>query len=284
MLIDYCVLPSEIHVVCLLTGSDGPADVARAIGNVLARWVREVSLVKSPVLGGPFQASRLYSDDEIRQEARRLAWRPVVQGECRGPSYYADGALRVALGMRPPEGYDSRPLLSLFGVGVNEGRAGLRRFLWRRPPDHEWHAWELARGLALAPSKVGPNPAGSRQIKSGDAASLIAMAGEGVDDALGLLSAWVTKRLGGPDQVDLREGRDEVAVRGRAIVGRLARTHALCSSASVARFFGRAKATISEQMTASRSRPADNEMVSTPVVTIVSETLSRRRASSPEAR
>lgn len=48
--------------------------------------------------------------------------------------------------------------------------------------------------------------------------------------------------------------------------------HALCSSASVTRFFGRSKVGLSERRRASRSREADVEIVLTPVQRILAET------------
>ena len=47
----------------------------------------------------------------------------------------------------------------------------------------------------------------------------------------------------------------------RALVACLALDHVLCSAASVARHFGKAKATLSEQMTEPRRRPADQAIL-----------------------
>src|SRR5262245_39510136 len=83
VLLDYTILPTEIHLIARLSDADAPAEVARAIGNVVARWVREATHVRSPVMAGPFRSCVIHSDDEIRAEMRMLAWRPVVLGLCR---------------------------------------------------------------------------------------------------------------------------------------------------------------------------------------------------------
>lgn len=271
-LFDFCLLPTELHVVSRLDGGDGPGDLARGIGTVVTRWVREAKPKRSPVLAGPFRAHPIASETELLHEVRMLAWRPVVLGLRRGPTYHRDGGLRVALGRRPTDGYDPRPLLRMFGSTVVGARTALRAWVSKRPSETEWQAWELERGLTLAISGVGPRPWAAHEVRSAEAAALIAAGAEGVDEALQLLTAWVTARLGGPGIVDLIEGADHPSARGRAIVARLATEHALCSSASVARFFGRSKATLSEQMRSSRSRVADNEIVQMPVQRIVAET------------
>jgi hypothetical protein len=285
VLIDYCLLPTELHIVVQLEDGDEPGDLARAIGNVVARWVREARPIRSPVLAGPFRSHRIDSEIELRQEFHMLAWRPVVLGLCRGPTFYRDGAARVALGRSPVDGFDPRPMLGMFGTTVNGARAGLREWISRRPSDADWRAWELARGLTLAPSGVGPQPAAAREVKTAAAAALVAAAGDGgIDGALRLLTDWTTAKLGGPSIVDLHGGADAVAARGRALVARLAAEYALCSSASVARHFGRAKATLSEQMRASRSREADREIVATPVHRILDEVSALYPTGGPAAR
>jgi len=272
VLFDFCLLPTEIHVVAQLDGGDGPGDLARAIGTFVTRWVREARPIRSPVLAGPFRAHPIASETELLHEVRMLAWRPVVLGLRKGPTYHRDGGLRVALGRRVTDGYDPRPLLKMFGATVSGARPALRAWISKRPSDAEWQAWELERGLTLAISGVGPQPWAAHEVRSAGAAALIAAGTEGVDGALQLLTAWVTAKLGGPGVVDLLEGTDHPSARGRAIVARLATEYALCSSASVARFFGRSKATLSEQMRASRSREADVEIVHTPVQRILAET------------
>src|SRR5688572_4418845 len=53
VLVDYALLPTEIHVVAEIAPGDSAGSVARAIGNVVARWVRATLPVRSPVLAGP---------------------------------------------------------------------------------------------------------------------------------------------------------------------------------------------------------------------------------------
>ena len=285
VLIDYAILPTEIHLIACITEKDTPGEIAGAIGNVVARWVREAAQVRSPVMGGPFQSRPVRSDDELRSEIRMLAWRPVVLGLCRGPTFYPHGALRIALGMRPAMGFDARPMLRLFGDSVITSRPVLRRWVSHRPADFDWRSWELARGLVLAPSHGGPQPSGFREVKTGEAAALVALAGNGgVEAALGLIVDWVSWRIGSAGPTDLRKGQDPQAVRGRAIVTRLAVKHALCSAAFVARYFGKAKATVSEQVSASRLRDADTPLVATPMARIIEEIAASKGEAWPQAR
>lgn len=272
VLVDYCLLPTEIHLIAQLEEGDKPGDVARAIGNVVARWVREAQPVRSPVLAGPFRAYRIESELQLRRDIRMLAWRPVALGLCRGPMYHRDGALRIALGRRSANGFDVRPLLRLFGSAVPDARAALRTWISKRPSDTERQEWELARGLALAASRVGAQPLTAQAVRNAEAAALVAAAGtDDVDGALRLLTVWVTAKLGGPGIVDLHGGVDATSTRGRALVARLATEHALCSCASVARYFGRAKATLGEQVVVSRTRNRDREIVLTPTSRILAE-------------
>lgn len=271
VLIDFCLLPTEIHLVSQLGDGDEPRDLARAIGSVIARWIREIQPIRSPLMAGPYHAHQIESEEELRREARMLAWRPVALGLRRGPTYHRDTALRVALGRRPADGFDPWPLLGMFGTTLSDARIGLRQWVSQRPSEADWLAWELARGFRLAVSRVGPRPLAAREVRNVGAIALIAAGAEGVDGALRLLVEWVTAKLGGSSVVDLHMGMDPVAARGRALVARLAMEHALCSSASVARYFGRAKATLSEQMSASRLRAGDVGIVLTPVHRILSE-------------
>lgn len=281
ILVDFCILPTEIHVISFIAEEDTPGRLAGAIGNVVARWVREAGQVRTPVMSGPFRARLIRSDDALRIENRMLAWRPVVLGLCRGPTFHPHGALRTALGMRPAGGFDVRTMLRMYGDGPVQARRALRRWLSARPSAVEWRAWELARGLVLAPSTGGSQPTGFRDVKTAEAAALIAIAGDGgIAAALGLLADWVTWRIDRSGTTDLHRGRDAQAARGRALVARLAARHALCSSAFVARHFGRAKSTLSEQVSASRRRVADTELVTTPMADILegAVTLSAARA------
>ena len=68
-----------------------------------------------------------------------------------------------------------------------------------------------------------------------------------------------------------------IALYALALVACLAVRHRLCSAASGARYFGRAKATLSEQMAACRKRRADQQLIATPVEVILAEVAAMRR-------
>lgn len=136
----------------------------------------------------------------------------------------------------------------------------------------------------MAPSHGHPEPMGFRPVKTPGAAALVAAAGAGgVEAALGLLAAWVGWKTG-MRPLDLRQGQDAQSARGRALVARLAIEHRLCSSAFVGRYFGRAKATISEQVAASRRRIEDTGIVATPVARILEELTALRADTGVEAK
>lgn len=278
VLVNYTILPSEIHLIANIEADDSPGEVAGSIGNAVSRWVHEVHRIRSPVMAGPFRSVRLDSGDAVRHEIRMLAWRPVELRLCRGPTFHPHNALRIALGMRRSDGFDSRPLLRLFGDNPIDARPALTKWISRRPTEQDWRAWELARGLELAPSRGGPSPTGFRAVKTQGAAALVAMAGQGgVEAALCLLAHWVSTKVAANGDVDLHTGQDAQAVRGRSLVARVAAQHALCSSAFVARYFKRAKATLSEQVAASRRREADTMLVNTPIDRIVEELAPRAK-------
>lgn len=271
VLVDYLMLPSEIHVLARIPPGDSAGGVARAFGNVLSRWVRELHPVRSPVLAGPYQAHPILSVEEQCVETRMLAWRPVFLGLCSTPSHYPHGALRIALGLTPAKGFDARPMLRNFGDSVPEARASLRRGIARRPSEQEWRAWELTRGLELATGTVGPHPTMAKSVDCA-AATLIAAGGTyGIGGALKLLEIWTVAKIQPMNGLNLHEARSAVAARGRALVACLAVSHRLCSAASVARHFHRAKATLSEQMTACRARPRDQAILATPLQRIIEE-------------
>ena len=69
-LVDYLLLPTEIHAIARISDGDSAGGIARAIGNVVSRWVREAQPVRSPVLAGPYRAQLLGSDDDVRHEVR----------------------------------------------------------------------------------------------------------------------------------------------------------------------------------------------------------------------
>ncbi len=275
-LIDFCLTPREIHAISQLPPDGNPGDVARAFGNVVARWVRDAQPIKSHVFAGPFSCHRVPSEAELRHEVRMLAWRPVVLQLCSRPIYQAGGTLRIALGQTPARGFDSRPLLQRFGPTLADARAGLRALLGPPPSERDWRVWELAHGLTLAPGNVGPQVTMAAEVRTQEAAALIAFGSpSSVDGALDLLSGWVTSRLDASGRLDLNRGSEALAGRGRALVGRIAVAHALCSASSVARYFGKAKATLSEQIKASRERVEDQAIVATPVQQILEDVAKR---------
>ncbi len=217
VLVDYLLLPTEIHLVSQISQGDSPGGIARAVGNVVARWVRQTQPVHSPVFAAPFAAHRIPSDDDLRMEVRMLAWRPVLLGVCRTPSHHGHAALRTALGLTPAQGFDARPLLRFFGDDVPSARAAMRAWLARRPLEREVRQWELTRGLPLA--SAGGQPAiVVREVRGAAAAALLAAGGpEGVAGALRLLEAWVVAKLGARGALDLHGSSTSLSARGRAL-------------------------------------------------------------------
>jgi hypothetical protein len=269
-LVYYTLLPTELHVVVQLDADDTVGRLAGAVSHVVSRWVRQAQPVRSPVLAGSFRAHRIESAAELRSDVRMLAWRPVFQGLCKTPSHCAHGGLRIALGLTPGQGFDSRYVLAHFGHPTLVARVALHAWVARRPSERECRQWELARGLALATGNAGPWATTALPVRGMDAAMLVAAAGGGIDGALRLLETWVAAKLGASAVLDLHAWSVHGA-RGRALVGCLAVDLRLCSAASVARHFGRAKATLSEQMTACRQDAADRQVLATPVGRIVEE-------------
>lgn len=276
VLIDFVLLPTEIHAITQLRHDDSVAGVARSFGNVVSRWVRRVQPLRNPVLAGPYSSMRLEHEGAVMQEIRMLAWRPVFSGKSARRNQYPHAALRSALGLTPSSGFDTAPLLRYFGPTVSSARPALSKWLAKPPTAEAWRAWELTRGLQLATSGAGERLSMARRV-SGAAAGLIAAAGGyGIDGALALLETWVAAKISPSAPVDLHRGTNPVVARGRALVGHLAVAHRLCSAAAVARHFGRAKATLSEQMTACRSRPADRLILRTPLQRIADEAAALR--------
>lgn len=274
VLLDYLLLPTEIHVVSRLPPADSAGSVARAVGSILTRWVRETQQVRSPVLAGPFRASLIGSADELRSEVRMLAWRPVFLGLRNTPTHHAHAALRIALGLSRARGFEPQSLLNLFGQSVPQARAAMRAWVAARPSAREQRLWELRRGLVLTTGTAGSRTSIVRDLHGAAAAELVAASGKGgIDGALRLLEAWVVARLGAHGALDLHAASGAAGARGRALVACLAVEHGLCSAACVARHFRKAKATLSEQMTACRTRPADRQILATPVQRILDEAL-----------
>lgn len=270
-LLNYLLLPGELHAISTIATGDSVGSVARAVGNVVSRWVREAQPLRSPVLAGPYSARCIETVDALKHEVRALAWRPVELGLSATPTHYPHGALRILLGLTPARGFDARPVLKLFGDSVQGARTSLRRWVAERPSEQAWREWELGRGLQLATGALGPRPSVAKAV-TGAAAALIAAGGSSqVEGALRLLEVWVAAKLQLGRGAPLREVSSSEGARGRALVGLLALRHRVCSASSVARHFGRAKATLSEQMAACRRRSADRQILDTPLRRILDE-------------
>lgn len=260
VLIDYLITPTEIHVVSEIGPGDTPARIARVIGNVVARRVRQVQAVRNPVFASRFDCRRVDSRPELRDLVRMLSWRPVCLGLRRSIVYHAHGGLRTALGLTPIRDFDPVPLLRLFGDDVRGSRSALRAWMGKRPDPKEVRHWELGLGLSGPDGETGPvrNGGGRRGLAAGLLAE-VWPAGE--EEALQLLGFWVAGRLGLSDLEAMRRSSNSAAARARALVACLAVDHGLCPAARVARFFGRAKATLCEQMGAARRRPEDRRLL-----------------------
>ena len=281
VLIDFVLLPTEIHAITQLRSGDSVASVARSFGAVVSRWVRGQQPRRGPVLAGPYCAVPLDSDEAVRQDIRMLAWRPVCLGESSSRNQYRHAALRYALGLRPARGFETTPLLRYFGASTHGARQELRKWLSSRPSEPDWRAWELTRGLQLATDHIGPDTVVARKVGGAAAALIAAGGGYGIEGALMILERWVAAKISPAEPLDLHVGANALASRGRALVGGLAVAHRLCPAASVARHFQRAKATLCEQMRASRSRPVDRLILRTDLRRILEEAALLHRGRSP---
>ncbi|MGM9479559.1 hypothetical protein ACS5PN_00025 [Roseateles sp. NT4] len=271
VLVDFVVLPTEIHAITQIRRDDSVGSVARAFGNVVSRWVRQAQPIRSPVLAGPYLAQRVDGRDALLREVRMLAWRPVLQKQCSTPTHHPYGGLRIALGLAPSKGFDARPLLGQFGDSVSTAREALRKWAAVRPSDQDWRVWALTRGLEVALSGGGAHFSVARAVEGPAAALIAAGGGRGVAGALDLIGIWVCATIQSASPLDIKSSSSAMAARGRALVACLAVAHRLCSAAAVARHFLRAKATLSEQMTACRSRPSDRLILATPLRRILEE-------------
>ncbi len=271
-LIGYLLLPGEIHVVSRLSRADSCSGLARGIGTIVSRWVRDGQRLYSPVFAGAFRAHRLDSLQALRNELRMLAWRPVHLGLCKTPTHYAHTSLRAVMGLAVQQRFEPKLALGVFGEAVPQARQAMRAWLAARPTQWEIHAWELMRGLVVAPAAAGARPMGLAQQHAAALALLVAAGGrEGVVGALRLLEAWVLVRLGLHGQVDLHGSSGRDGSRGRALVACLAVDLGLCSAAAVARHFRRSRSTLSEQMRACRLRPADAALLGLPAGRLAEE-------------
>ena len=278
VLMDYALLPRELHLISRIEAGDSPGKVARAIGNIVARWARQAVPVRSPVFAGPFHALPLATEHEVLVVSRLLAWRPVSLGLCRAPSHYPHAAIRVTLGMRPGRGFNARPLLDLLDGHVPTARKELRKWLARRPSDVEVGQWELMCGLTLATSVDGTGRLLAKPVRADGAARLVAAGADGIGGAIRLLERWVVFKVAGAQPIDLHRSHTATAAHARALVACLAMDGGLCSAAMVARHFGRAKATLSEQMAACRRDPTDRALLLRPLAEIALEAMALARS------
>jgi len=275
MLVDYLILPGEIHALVQISQGEDVRGVVRAVGNVVSRWVRRAEPIRSPVMAGPCRVHAIASSEEMCSEAWMMAWRPVFLKLCATPTHYPHGSLRIALGLTPSRGFDARTMLLAFATPIPEARERMRRRFSRRPSEGETLSWELRHGLA--PARLEGSGYGAGAAVHDTAAALVAAADTaGLRGALHLLERWVAAKLDPKDPPALDDSSRQAA-RGRALVACLAVRHRLCSAAEVARHFSRARATLSEQMTASRARAADRQIVGAPVDRIIAEAVALAR-------
>ncbi|MCE4558025.1 hypothetical protein [Pelomonas cellulosilytica] len=270
-LLYYLLLPREIHLLSLLPPGDSATALGNGLSNTIARRVRQADGTMGAVFRDRYQSQWIYGDEQLFAELRMLAWRPVAVGQSAVPSNYAYGALRAILGLSLAEGFHAGELLERLGGTVPLGRMALRRALAVRPSEVEVLQWELAKGLVSARGTVGPAGPLARRVSGAAAALVAASAGKSIDGALELLELWVATRLGLPTVPSLAKQRGFLPSRGRALVACLAVQSDLCPASAVARHFGRAKATLSEQMGAIRCRPADRAILAIPMDKIVRE-------------
>ncbi|MFG6432958.1 hypothetical protein [Roseateles sp. LYH14W] len=270
-LLHYLLMPTEIHVLSRLPASAGPGTIARVVANLVSRWVRDIDRTRGPVFVGRYHAHEVPTAEILRHELRMLAWRPVAVGLCARPTYYTRSSLRMSLGLERTKDFDAKALAGTFGDTVHGARMAMRAVIRGRPPAVELREWELTHGLALA---IGSANAASPLVREVDgvAAAFVAAGGaEGIDGAIKLLERWVASKLGLRDGQCLAKLAGSQGARARALVAGLAVQSDMCSAAFVARHFNRAKATLSEQMAASRRRPQDQHILATPLLEILAE-------------
>ncbi|WP_418319635.1 hypothetical protein [Piscinibacter sakaiensis] len=270
-LITFLLAPAEIHILARLPSGEGPWTLVRPFSVVISRWLRQRDPAGGPVFASRVAAHTFTCDTEVRTQIRMIAWRPVLCQLCRSPMHALHSSLRVALGIVAGEGYDCRPLLGLYGGTVPQSRAALRRSLKRRPSAREVGRWELVS--RLAPLKRGPGERATklRGVGSEAAAQLVAAGGDGLPGALQILERWVLTQLGLHEEGDIRGGHGTDSARVRALVACLAVHHRLCSASAVARYFGRSKATLCEQMIATKRCVEDRRIIGTAIQEIVGE-------------
>lgn len=270
-LLYYLILPREIHLLSLLPKGDSAASLGNGLSNMIAKRVRQADGMLGAVFQDRYHAQKIADADLLCGEVRMLAWRPVSMGQSGAPTNYAHAALKAILGLSLGEGLHATALLESLGGTVPLGRIALRRAMAIPPSDLELLQWELGKGLVSARGTAGPAGSVARRVKGPAAALVAASASKSIDGALELLELWVGTRLGLPPGPSLAERRGFVASRGRALVASLAVQFGLCPASYVAHYFRRARATLSEQMSAARNRPADRAILAITAERIVRE-------------
>lgn len=271
VLMYYLVTPKEIHVISRVPAGDRPREIDREVSTIVSRWVRELQGQRGPVFAERYRAHEIRTEAELKYEIRMLAWRPVAAGLCGSPLHYVNASLRITLGLRRAHGFESRPLLATFEGSVLEARNAMRRLIRRRPTQVDLREWELNHGLAIAVGVGGASFGMAREVDGAAAALVAAAVSQDIDGALSLLERWVAYRLALPNGERLARVVGPQGARARALVAGLAVQSGLCPAASVARHFSRARATLSEQMAASRRRDEDRRILGTPMRMILDE-------------
>lgn len=279
-LLYYVLMPAEIHVVARIDDRETIVSIVRSCSHILSRWVREVHVRRGPAFAAKCHAELLDSKQALRREILMLAWRPLKLGLCARPQLYPHAVLSVVAGLKSGDGFDVKPLLSLYGEPITMARSALEASLRVRPTDEAWRGWELTRGLELPAAQQGLVSA-TAMPRSVDveAASLIAAGGSyGVEGALSLLEAWVCAKIDPSGRLDASTGCRRLRVRARALVACLAVDHRLCSAVFVARHYGCTKGTLSVQMGPCRSRPHDRKLLATPLQRLLQDVEDLRTA------
>jgi len=272
-LLFYLVLPSEIHVISRMRPGDPPSSLAAGVANVIGKWVRQADGLLGPVFVAPFRSEAIGDLESLCRDFRMLAWRPVSTGLRDGPTNYAFSALRILLGLNLPGGFRTGPLFEMLGSKVPQDRALIRRVMAEPPAELDVLQWELAKDLVPARGTLGPGGMMTRHVQGPAAALVAASKDKSIDGALRILARWVEVKLGLQGGHGLSSNGGPEGARGRALVGGLALKLGLCSASSVARHFGRAKATLSEQMAASGKRAADQAILTIPMQQIAREAI-----------
>jgi hypothetical protein len=272
-LLHYLLTPTEIHLLSRLPAGESPGELARAIGNIVARWVHQAQGVAGLVFAGPYRAYAIESDDAARGELRMLAWRPVSLRLARAPTHHASSSLRATLGLRRIEGFDVRKPLRLFAGALPDARVALRTLIALRPTAVETLQWEFTRGMVPVPIDAGTFSNAMRPLKGMTAALVATSRPQSIDGALRLLERWVLSKLGLHEGDHLAASHSKDGARVHALVASLAVHLGLCSASAVARHFHRAKATLSERMAACRHSPEDAAMLSMPLARVVKEAI-----------